>query len=151
MIDSNLIEGIATKEVIGCTIVNCKANGVIGWNFYDKNDVVEFNGEKFKIIDITSFIQELSQFVIGKLMTAKDVTTIKGSTTEEAIEQIKQLMNKQETEQKRVLSIFNESRGVLPITMLARKLGCGYEETWNTIISINELKIDNSSTSGLNQ
>ena len=74
---------------------------------------VEFNGEKFRIIHIASFIQELSQFVIGKLMTSKDVTTIKGSTTEEALEQIKQLMNKQEREQKRVLSIFNESKALL--------------------------------------
>ena len=151
LIEDNLIEGIAIKEVIGCTIVSCKANGFIGWNFYDKDDVVEFNGEKFRIIHIASFIQELSQFVIGKLMTSKDVTTIKGSTTEEALEQIKQLMNKQEREQKRVLSIFNESRGVLPITMLARQLGCGYEATWNTIISTNELKINNSSTCELNQ
>lgn len=151
LIDDNLVEGIATKEVIGCTIVSCKANDFIGWNFYDKDDVVEFNGEKFNIIHIISFMQELSKFAIGKLMIAKDVTTIKGSTTEEAIEQIKQLMNKQEREQKRVLSIFNESKGVLPITMLARQLGCGYEETWNTIISINELKINNSGTSVLNQ
>lgn len=151
LIDGNLIEGIATKEVIGCAIVNCKANDFIGWNFYDKNDVVEFNGEKFKIVHIVSFMQELSQFVIGKLMTAKDVTTIKGSTTEEALDQIKQLMNNQEREQKRVLSIYNESRGVLPITILARQLGRGYKETWNTIISINELKINNSSTSELNQ
>ena len=53
------------------------------------------------------------------------------------------MLSQQEEENKRIFAEFNKGRGILPISLLARQLGCGYNDAWSIIITRNELKINN--------
>ena len=146
LIDSNIITGITPKEIIDCIPVNVTSAEYISWGFCGINETVKYQDNDYTIVSIDSFSKALSQYVIGKLMTADGVTTISGNTTEEAVGKIQQMLSQQEEENKRIFAEFNKGRGILPISLLARQLGCGYNDAWSIIITRNELKINNHST-----
>lgn len=146
LIDSNIIASITPKEIIGCISVNASSAEYISWSFCGVDDTIKYQDNDYTIVSIDSFSKALSQYVIGKLMTADGVTTIRGDTTEEAVGKIQQMLSQQEEENKRIFAEFNKGRGILPISLLARQLGCGYNDAWSIIITRNELKINNHST-----
>lgn len=146
LIDSNIIDGINPKEIIGCIPVNASSAEFISWGFCSVDDTVKYQDKDYTIISIDSFSKVLSQYVVGKFMMADDVITISGNTTEEAVGKIQQMLYQQEETNKRIFAEFNEGRGILPISLLARQLGCGYNDAWSIIITRNELKINNYST-----
>ncbi len=146
LIDSNIITGITPKEIIGCTPVNASSAEFNSWSFCSIDDIVKYQDKDYTIVSIDSFSKALSQYVIGRLMTADGVTTIRGDSTEEAVGKIQQILSRQEEESKRIFAEFNKGRGIFPVSLLARQLGCGYNDAWSTIITSNELKINNHST-----
>lgn len=145
LLDNILLNGIESTKVMDFVLVDANASEFNSWRFYEIGEMIEYNAEKYVIKAIDSFTKELSGYVVSQLMTAKDVIAIKGKTPEEAIKNLSEILFLREDRVKQVFSKFNESKGMLPVTFLAKQLGSTFSEAWYSLICENDLKINNFS------
>ncbi len=146
LIDGTILDGIEAKKIIDCLPLNRNASEYVSWDFCDVGNNVKYLGEDYEIISVGSFSEVLSVFVINRLMSFEDVTTISGEKPEDALDQIKQLVTQRENASNRIFSYFNETQGIFPISLLAAQLGNNYTEVWTHIVLENKLKINNFSS-----
>lgn len=149
LIDNNIAEFITPVDFLDCIVTNKNDSKFISWGFCKINDIVDYKKCEYKIINIESFSELLSQYTIKELINSNDVTIIKSQSPEEAVKEITSLLCQQETATNELFEIFNESRGLLPISLLASKLKSSYDKVWAHIIMDNKLKIYNNSSNVL--
>ena len=130
VLNNNLTDGISCQSIIGCIVVNESDPKYISWKFSEINDEVNYNEDSYSIVEIISFSEKL-------------FAEIRGNSTEEAIKEIGKWLEGRKNGQQEIFKIFNESKGIFPVTLLARQLGVDYYTTWGQIISKNELKLNN--------
>lgn len=145
VLSNNLTEGISCQAIIECIVVSDRDPKYIPWEFSEINDEVSYNGCSYTIMEITSFSERLFNEAFAFLLNNGMVTQIRGNSPEEAIKEIGKLLEERKNGQEEIFKIFNESKGIFPVTMLARQLGVDYYTTWGHIISKNELKLNNYS------
>lgn len=145
LLSDSLTLGISRPSVLNYAIKNENAPEFIAWKFCDIEEDVNYEGKSYKIIDIASFSDELSGIGFAHTLKNGAVTQIRGNSPEDAVKKITKLLKNRKAGQQEILKKFNESNGLFPITLLARKLGADYYDAWGTIMEKNNLKLNNYS------
>lgn len=141
-----IIDGIEAHNIDGYIPENGDLDQFIHWQYCSINDIVSYKEEEFKITSISTLSELLSKYTVTKLLKAENVTTITGKTPDEAVDKIKNLILTIEKDKEKIIKEYNDKKGMIPVSILARQLGCDYEEAWQFLICENNLKINNHST-----
>lgn len=148
-LSGSLIDGLPYNTLAGCEIINENDFKYISWKLSAVGDDVNYKGHSYKIKEISSFSEKLYAEAWASFMkdSIKDgnLTLIEGNSPADAVREITKIVENRRKGQEEILEIFNQKRGILPISILAKQLGIDYYTAWGHIISENKLKINNYS------
>lgn len=145
LLNNNLLEGISFQTIMGCVIENESDPKYLSWKFSEIGDDINYNEHSYTIMEIASFSDKLFGGSFDFVLKNGTVTQIKGDSPENAIKEIGRWLEDRKNGQQEIFKIFNESKGIFPVNLLARQLGIDYYSAWGHIICQNELKLNNYS------
>lgn len=111
-------------------------------------DEISYKGDRYIIENIDWLETLLIPYAMNQLLLdGKHAYAICGETTEEGIEEIKKLIQKRKDALENVVKIYNDCKGILPVTMLANLLGTKYLGAYNFILHENTERLRNLNSS----
>lgn len=145
LLNDSLIDKIPCQEIINCKVENDSDPKFISWKFSEINDEVNYNGTSYFVKEIMSFSENLFRESFTYFRKNGAITEIRGNSPQDAIKEIGKWLEKRKNGQQEIFNVFNASKGIFPVTLLAKQLGVDYYTTWGHIVGKNELKLNNYS------
>ena len=143
LLRADLTDGAACGEIVGCEPVSDGDYKYLSWKLSEVGDDIEYLGRSYKVKNISSFSKKLYDEALASFLKSGSVTLIAGESPADAIREITKIVEDRKKGQDELFEIFNKSRGILPVSILARQLGTKYYTAWGHIISGNKMKLNN--------
>ncbi len=105
--------------------------------------IVEYKGTNYEIISLDWIDNIISGYAMSVLLKNNLMQVIKGDSTNNGIENLIKWVEQRQCYVDDIISIYNESKGILPITLFSAKLGRKILESYSFLLYENKKRLRN--------
>ena len=140
-----VLKGIKPNNFANCTHFSAGDPTIASLMYHQKEDVVEYDGKEYKLIDIKSTTSFFASYALQYIITkGEGVQTIRGSTPEEAMANITTCLMETKSHTDNILNAYNSSEVRYPVSVLSSLLGRGCIEICELLALGNSERLRNN-------
>ena len=118
-----IIANINPNQFADCIHFSSEDMSVSGFQFCREGDEVEFDGKKYKIIEIKAMDDWLEEYAIKVIMDNPKSVKIIGNDSEDLFSQIKTILESNSNDMKQRIKAYNEMKLRAPLTSFSSMIG----------------------------
>ena len=139
-----IIDSISPHDFAGYCHYSSQDPAVAAFMYCKVNDQVEYNGREYTITEIEHIDNPLCRYAFSLIMELPSSHIITGSSPEESLEKLIEIMKEQNESHQAIISQYNEMPIRTPLSVFAHQFGKNRLLTWEFLSYANEEPIRNN-------